>query len=232
MAWLEYLGKRVELTSGMVLGRSRKCDLHVDDPRASRQHCRLEYDGRHWWVVDLGASNATRRNKQLIDGRMVLNHSDVITIGGSDITFQQPEAITDTNADSPSQAAEPEYEEEFDATFLAPAPMAAASSNPEPQAQGTMASATAHVQAPPQAADPNQQATPANPQPISQPLTPVPEAKKTAAVWPPPPSNAVAPAQPRGEGKGLKITIIVLVILACILATLAAVLHFAPDLIV
>ncbi|TVR15828.1 MAG: FHA domain-containing protein [Planctomycetota bacterium] len=226
MAWIEFLGRRVELQSGMVIGRSRKCELHVDDPRASRQHCRLENDDQRWWVVDLGASNPTRRNKQLVQGRMALTHADVITIGNSDITFFDPDQSNSGSQDD-------DTEDEFDATFLAPAPMTPASPAVDNSTPVSAAdSATGQVQAPasPQCATPAP--TPTYPHPTPQPQAPIDPPANTTPVWPPPAADAPWTPQPTPhEGRGLRIMIIILIILALILGAIAGVLHFAPGLI-
>jgi len=44
------------------IGRDVSCDVHVDDPLASRRHAAVEYADGLWWVVDLGSRNGTLLN--------------------------------------------------------------------------------------------------------------------------------------------------------------------------
>lgn len=64
-----------------VLGRSRGCALHFDDPRLSRQHARFTLDGERLTVEDLGSSNGTLVNGDRVEGPMVLGPGDMLVIG-------------------------------------------------------------------------------------------------------------------------------------------------------
>jgi DNA-binding NtrC family response regulator len=44
---------------GMELGRGATVLGEVQDPRMSRRHARVHYDGRRFWVTDLGSQNGT-----------------------------------------------------------------------------------------------------------------------------------------------------------------------------
>ena len=47
-----------ELGSGpVVIGRAADCGIRSDDPRMSRQHARIYFDGQSTWVEDLGSAN-------------------------------------------------------------------------------------------------------------------------------------------------------------------------------
>jgi pSer/pThr/pTyr-binding forkhead associated (FHA) protein len=81
--------QRRPMTGALTLGRSLDCDLWIDDPRLSRQHCRLEpaLEGDGWVVIDLNSRNGTYVNAKRIEQRQPLNHRDVITIGHVHLKF-------------------------------------------------------------------------------------------------------------------------------------------------
>jgi pSer/pThr/pTyr-binding forkhead associated (FHA) protein len=81
--------KRTVITGGsFVIGRSRECDLVLDDPNVSRRHAELRRDDDGWAVQDLGSTNGIKLNgKRSRGGR--LNPGDEITLGLSRLTFEQ-----------------------------------------------------------------------------------------------------------------------------------------------
>lgn len=85
---LELDGQVVEVTSGrVVVGRSRECDVQVDDANASRRHCEIVQDGGDTWeVVDLGSTNGTELNGRRV-ARAPLADGDRIRIGETEIVF-------------------------------------------------------------------------------------------------------------------------------------------------
>jgi len=73
--------------SRVVLGRSRECDVRVDDGNVSRRHCEVVQDGpTSWALVDLDSTNGTELNGRQID-RAPLADGDRITIGDTDVVF-------------------------------------------------------------------------------------------------------------------------------------------------
>ena len=82
-------GGRRNVLSGqrMVLGRSRDCDIVVDDANVSRRHAELRQVGGGWQVVDLGSTNGIKVNRRRVD-RAELSHGDRITIGVTDLDFE------------------------------------------------------------------------------------------------------------------------------------------------
>ena len=69
-----------------VIGRSRECEIRVDDANVSRQHCEVLVEAGGWSVVDLGSTNGTELNGRRID-RAGLSDGDRITVGGTDLVF-------------------------------------------------------------------------------------------------------------------------------------------------
>ncbi len=82
-------GKRVVVgPAGATLGRSRECDVVLDDPNTSRRHAEIRPRGGSWILVDLGSTNGCSLNGKRIDGPGVIQAGDRIEIGTSVITFE------------------------------------------------------------------------------------------------------------------------------------------------
>jgi hypothetical protein len=82
-------GKRLVVgSSGATLGRSRQCDMMLDDPNVSRTHAEVRPRGGSWVLTDLGSTNGSRVNGRQIDGSEVLKPGDTIELGTSQVTFE------------------------------------------------------------------------------------------------------------------------------------------------
>jgi len=68
----------------LVIGREPTTGLAIHDPKASKEHCRLERSGDRWRVVDLESKNGTRINGDYRN-KSWLSHGDVIQIGTVEI---------------------------------------------------------------------------------------------------------------------------------------------------
>jgi hypothetical protein len=77
---------RAALGASAILGRTLDADIWVADQRLSRLHCRVERDGEHWVVTDLGSRNGTFVNRTKVE-RHVLNDGDEFEIGDTRVTF-------------------------------------------------------------------------------------------------------------------------------------------------
>ncbi|MCP4094237.1 MAG: FHA domain-containing protein [Planctomycetes bacterium] len=66
----------------VLIGRGRDCEVRIEDPLASRHHCRLERLGREVFVVDLDSRNGTWVGVEQIE-RRTLAPADVIRIGST-----------------------------------------------------------------------------------------------------------------------------------------------------
>lgn len=81
--------KRIVVTGDpFVIGRSRECDLVLDDPNVSRRHAELRREDGGWAVRDLGSTNGIKLNGQRSRGGR-LSPGDEITLGLSRLTFEQ-----------------------------------------------------------------------------------------------------------------------------------------------
>ena len=70
----------------VVLGRSKECDVQVEDANVSRSHAELRREGSTWWLVDLDSTNGTELNGKRVQ-RAKLSDGDTITLGDTDLVF-------------------------------------------------------------------------------------------------------------------------------------------------
>jgi Protein of unknown function (DUF3662)/FHA domain len=76
-------------SSGAVLGRSRECDVVLDDANVSRKHAEVRPSGGSWTVRDLGSTNGVKVNGRRIDPSrpQSLKRGDAIELGTSRVVF-------------------------------------------------------------------------------------------------------------------------------------------------
>jgi pSer/pThr/pTyr-binding forkhead associated (FHA) protein len=85
-------GAKHEVTKQrMTLGRSRDCDIQIEDASASRKHAELRQEGTAYWIVDLDSTNGIEVNG-LRTKRAKLQNGDTITIGSTDVSFRRDTA--------------------------------------------------------------------------------------------------------------------------------------------
>lgn len=77
--------KRVEQRR-VVLGRSRECDIQVEDANVSRRHAELRQEGAAYWIVDLDSTNGIEVNGRRVK-RAKLEPGDSFTVGATEVTF-------------------------------------------------------------------------------------------------------------------------------------------------
>jgi hypothetical protein len=77
----------VAIVDGVVLGRSRECQITFDDATVSKEHARLRIDGRQAFIEDLDSTNGTLVNGKAIDGLTPLRRGDRIALGPNLILF-------------------------------------------------------------------------------------------------------------------------------------------------
>lgn len=81
------LGRKYNLeASALVVGRSSKSDIQIDQESVSRAHSRILNSGRGIRIRDLGSTNGTYVNDELIDER-TLADGDFIKIGRTIFKF-------------------------------------------------------------------------------------------------------------------------------------------------
>jgi pSer/pThr/pTyr-binding forkhead associated (FHA) protein len=76
-----------ELAEGAVMGRGEQAEIRLDDPYASSRHARLVLQGGRIVLEDLGSTNGTYLNEELVSGPQPLHQGDRVRIGDSEFTF-------------------------------------------------------------------------------------------------------------------------------------------------
>lgn len=88
-ALLVMQGKRLVVgAGGATLGRSRSCDVVLDDANVSRQHAEVRPRGGGWFVADLGSTNGVSVNGTRIEQAHALRPGDRIELGTTVLTFE------------------------------------------------------------------------------------------------------------------------------------------------
>lgn len=75
-----------------LIGRNESCDLIVSDPLVSRRHCQLLWDGVYCTVEDLGSTNGTYVNQQLLKAAYALRPGDRLQVADVVFNFADPQA--------------------------------------------------------------------------------------------------------------------------------------------
>lgn len=81
-------GRRHRLTKRTTtIGRSRECDISVNDANASRKHAEVRHIGLDYFLVDLGSTNGTYVNQQRIRRHAIAN-GDRIVVGTTEMIVE------------------------------------------------------------------------------------------------------------------------------------------------
>ena len=64
----------------VTIGRADGNSVVIRDPKSSKEHCRFEFDGGAWKVIDLESKNGTRVNSEY-KNQATLRHADTVRIG-------------------------------------------------------------------------------------------------------------------------------------------------------
>lgn len=80
----------------VVFGRASDMENHVDvnlekDEYISHRHARLYFDGNDYWIEDLGSTNGTWVNGEILKKKKKLSNEDVIQVGWTIIFIQRKE---------------------------------------------------------------------------------------------------------------------------------------------
>jgi pSer/pThr/pTyr-binding forkhead associated (FHA) protein len=63
----------------LVVGRRESCDIFLNYPNVSSQHCRLQFQDGYWYIADMNSTNGVKVNGERVV-RKLLHPSDKITI--------------------------------------------------------------------------------------------------------------------------------------------------------
>jgi hypothetical protein len=75
--------------AGAVVGRSRDCDVVLEDAGVSRRHAELRpRDTGAWTIEDLGSTNGVRVNGRAIAGQHELRGGDRVGLGSTEMVFE------------------------------------------------------------------------------------------------------------------------------------------------
>jgi hypothetical protein len=90
-AFIHFGGRRLLVPpNGAVIGRSRGCDVVLEDPGVSRRHAEIRPAEDGWMIRDLGSTNGVYLNRSPIDGPTELRSGDHIELGETEVVFEAP----------------------------------------------------------------------------------------------------------------------------------------------
>ena len=75
-------GERIDVDVAIVIGRSPDCDISLEDTYLSSRHARVANDSGDLSIEDLGSTNGTYVNQELVQGRVHLERGDIVQVGG------------------------------------------------------------------------------------------------------------------------------------------------------
>lgn len=82
-------GARLPLAKAVTsIGRSKECDVTLDDQSVSRRHAEVHVENGQVWILDLGSTNGTEVNGARAQ-RVQLEDGDRIVIGQTELRFER-----------------------------------------------------------------------------------------------------------------------------------------------
>jgi hypothetical protein len=80
--------ERFDLIGGLSIGRSKECDVRIDDRYASGLHARVFSRGGRYMVEDMNSTNGTLLNGATLVGEAELIDGDTVQIGDTVFRFE------------------------------------------------------------------------------------------------------------------------------------------------
>jgi len=74
------------LKTPLLIGRRSRCDIVLDFPNISSQHCELAFINGFWQIRDLGSSNGIKVNGERLDTKF-LQPGDLVSIAKHKFTI-------------------------------------------------------------------------------------------------------------------------------------------------
>jgi hypothetical protein len=81
-------GMIYDLDGNLVLGRGERAEIRLEDPFASSSHARVYEQAGALVLEDLGSTNGTYLNEELLDSPRPLHPGDHVRIGDSEFVFE------------------------------------------------------------------------------------------------------------------------------------------------
>jgi len=81
-------GMIYDIDGDLVLGRGDRAEIRLEDPFASSRHARIFQQGNAVVIEDLGSTNGTYLNEEVLQTPRPLHPGDRVRIGDSEFTFE------------------------------------------------------------------------------------------------------------------------------------------------
>jgi FHA domain len=81
-------GMIYDIDGDLVLGRGDRAEIRLEDPFASSRHARIFEQGNAIVIEDLGSTNGTYLNEEVLQTPRPLHPGDRVRIGDSEFTFE------------------------------------------------------------------------------------------------------------------------------------------------
>jgi hypothetical protein len=81
-------GMIYDVDGDLVLGRGERAEIRLEDPFASSRHARIFEQGNAVVIEDLGSTNGTYLNEEVLQTPRPLHPGDRVRIGDSEFTFE------------------------------------------------------------------------------------------------------------------------------------------------
>jgi FHA domain len=81
-------GMIYDVDGDLVLGRGDRAEIRLEDPFASSRHARIFLQGNAVVIEDLGSTNGTYLNEEVLQTPRPLHPGDRVRIGDSEFTFE------------------------------------------------------------------------------------------------------------------------------------------------
>ncbi|XP_024903280.1 proliferation marker protein Ki-67 isoform X2 [Pteropus alecto] len=81
--------------STCLFGRGIECDIRIQLPVVSKQHCKIEISGQKATLFNFSATNPTQVNGSVIDEPVQLKHGDMITIVDRSFRYENESQTTE-----------------------------------------------------------------------------------------------------------------------------------------
>ena len=82
-------GQQFVLGETLIMGRSQHCNIIINDHFVSSEHACITRYPNGFSLTDLGSTNGTKVNNELISGEISLNEGDLIQVGPATFQFKE-----------------------------------------------------------------------------------------------------------------------------------------------